>query len=66
MAAAACSAKAASSIPGTRPSVTRAIFAMVGAPSTLRKVTVASVRIDSGVKPAPASMLANAIEKHEA
>src|ERR1700728_4879389 len=52
LAAAACSAKAAWSMPGTRPSVTRATLVIVGAPSTSRSVTVASVCTDSGADPA--------------
>src|SRR6202041_270174 len=66
LAAAACSAKAAASTPGTRPTVTSAILVMVGTPSTIRRVTVASVRTDSGGVPACASMLDRAIEKHDA
>ena len=56
----------ASSSPGTRPTVTRAILVMVGAPSTRRRVTVASVCTDSGGVPALARMLDRAIEKQEA
>jgi hypothetical protein len=47
-AAFACSMNAASSIPGTRPTVTSAIDVIVGEPSTGRKVTVASVCTESG------------------
>jgi len=62
----ACSLKAASSIPGTVPTVTRAILVMVGVPSTGRRVTVASVWTDSGGEPALARMLDSAIEKQAA
>src|ERR1700728_2562119 len=53
-------------ISGTRPTVTSAILVMVGAPSTIRRVTVASVLTDSGGVPAWARMLDRAIEKHDA
>src|ERR1700677_1764503 len=66
LAAAACSAKAAASTPGTRPTVTSAILVMVGAPSTIRRVTVASVLTDSGGVPACARMFDSAIEKQDA
>ena len=62
----ACSANAAASTPGTRPTVTNAILAMVGFPSIWRSVTSASVWTDSGVLPAWASMLESAIVKHAA
>jgi regulator of sirC expression with transglutaminase-like and TPR domain len=65
-AVAACFRKSASSIPGTVPTVTRAILVMVGAPSTGRSVTVASVCTDSGGVPAWARMLDSAMEKHAA
>src|SRR6202171_717655 len=58
--------KAASSRPGTRPTVTRAILVMVGAPSTGRRVTVASVCTESGGVPASARILERAMEKHAA
>src|SRR6266566_3867332 len=51
LAAWACSTKAASSRPGTRPTVTSAILVMVGTPSTGLRVTVASVCTDSGGLP---------------
>ena len=53
-------------MPGTWPTVTRLIDAIVGLSSMRRRVTVASVRIDSGGVPAWASMLESAIEKHAA
>src|ERR1700688_2062017 len=62
----ACSTKAASSIPGTRPTVINAIFVIVGTPSTGRNVTVASVCTESGGLPALARRLERAIEKHAA
>src|SRR5712692_9854179 len=65
-AACACSTKPASSIPGTRPTVTSSILVIVGFPSTGRSVTVASVCTDSGGLPASARMLDRAIEKHAA
>jgi hypothetical protein len=52
LAADACSRKAASSIPGTLPTVMRAILVMVGWPSMGRSVTVASVCTESGGVPA--------------
>src|ERR1700761_7001365 len=66
LAVAACSAKVAWSMPGTRPVVARAILVIVGAPSTNRSVTVASVCTDSGACPAWARMFDRAIEKHDA
>ena len=66
LAASACSLNAASSIPGTRPTVTRSILLMVGAPSIIFSVTVASVCTESGGLPALASMFDKAIEKHAA
>ena len=53
-------------MPGTRPVVTSAILVIVGAPSTNRSVTVASVCTDSGGLPAAARMFDRAIEKHAA
>jgi hypothetical protein len=58
--------KVASSMPGTLPTVCSAIVVIVGAPSTKRIVTVASVFTDSAGVPASASPAASAIEKHEA
>src|SRR5205807_10260913 len=52
LAALACSMNAASSSPGTRPVVTRAILVIVGRPSTGLSVTVASVCTESGGLPA--------------
>src|ERR1700689_5951834 len=52
LAAAACSANAAASMPGTRPTVTSAILVMVGEPSTIRGGPMASVRRVSGGVPA--------------
>ena len=46
--------------------MTSAIFVIVGAPSTGRSVTVASVCTESGGFPAFASMFESAIEKHAA
>ena len=65
-AASACCWKPASSRPGTRPTVTRSICAIVGLSSMRRRVTVASVLTDSGGVPAWASMFESAIEKHAA
>jgi hypothetical protein len=65
-AAAACRAKASSSIPGTCPTVTSAMLVIVGTPSRSRNVTVALVRTESAGVPFWARMLASAIEKHEA
>ena len=53
-------------MPGTRPVVARSILVIVGAPSTNRSVTVASVCTDSAVCPAWARMFDRAIEKHAA
>src|ERR1700722_14282529 len=66
LAAAAASANVLASMPGTRPTVTSAILVIVGAPSTGRRVTVASVRTESGGFPACARMFDRAIEKHDA
>ena len=66
LAVAACAANVSWSMPGTRPVVTSAILVMVGAPSTNRSVTVASVCTDSGGLPAVARMFDRAIEKHAA
>ena len=52
LAALACSTNAASSSPGTSPTVTSAILVMVGTPSTGLSVTVASVCTDVGGVPA--------------
>ena len=66
LAARACSVKAASSIPGTRPRVTRAILVIVGAPSTGLSQTVGVVCTESGGVPACAKRLARAMEKQAA
>jgi hypothetical protein len=58
--------KAASSIPGTRPTVVRAIAVIVGAPSTTRRVTTAFVFTDSTGVPASARAAESAIEKQAA
>src|ERR1700686_1920946 len=62
----ALSTNAASSSPGTFPTVTRSILVMVGTPSTGLRVTVASVCTESGGLPASARRLDRAIEKHAA
>jgi hypothetical protein len=46
--------------------VVSSILRIVGVPSTGRRVTAASVSIDSAGKPARARVLASAIEKQEA
>src|ERR1700748_2178774 len=53
-------------MPAPRPVVARSILVMVGAPSTNRSVTVASVCTDSGACPAWERMFDRAIEKHDA
>src|SRR4029077_16949716 len=53
----------ASSMPAPRPLVTSSILVMGGAPSTSRKVTVASVWTDSTGVPARSSAAHRAIEK---
>ena len=53
-------------MPGTTPTVVSSIFVIVGAPSTARSVTRASVLIEAGGVPASASMFESAIEKQDA
>src|SRR5579872_2935763 len=66
LAAWAFSTKVASSMPATRPTVTKAILVMVGAPSTGLRVTVASVCTESGAWPDVARRLARDMEKQAA
>ena len=59
----AASWNAASSMPGTRPTVTRSIRLIAKPSPSLSSCTLASVRIDSGAWPPPLSTSASAIEK---
>ena len=61
-AARAVSWKPASSIPGTRPTVTRSIFVIANPSPCLRIWTFASVLIESAFVPPSLSMWANCIE----